>query len=213
MTQPSKVFVKLKYTNNPTNITIPDVPGVYCQAITSGNDISTPQPTGFDQWAAMFRMYTVFKSKISLKIATVNPANAPNQRMIRMSLLPTTQQVSSPGLVLQSFQDQAAYSNPWVKSRYVGVMTGNHDCITLAHKARTKQMFPHKDIQDDEEFSGFTGGGGSTLSGPTADHNWNWVLAGQVMAGNAVGVDQTIVVYMQVTYWVEFSQPVVLQDS
>lgn len=179
----------------------------------TGNDISSPQPTGFDQWGAMFRRFTVYKSSVNLKVTQVNPVSALHQRAIRVSLVPTQQSVASPGFVSQAFQNQAAYAMPLVKSRYVGMMTGQHDIISIKHACKTKTLFPAKDIQDDEEFSGYTGYGGTTVSGPTTDHQWYWVLAAQVMAGNAVSVDQTLVIYWEATYWVEFSQSVILDDS
>lgn len=210
LTAPNKVFVKLRYVSNPfTFPTVAIPPSVQTSVLTYGNDPTSSLPTAFDQWSAFFQRYTVFASKIKLHMFTAGSSAGTTIQPVKVSLLPSDQAIAGGTGLAQAFTDRAGYSMPYVKSTTLD-NTQYHGSAVLKHFAKTKKLYPNKDIEDETLFSGYTGQGGTTLSSP--GNRWNWIVVTESLNPASTSAS-AIFGWYEVTYFMMFSDPITQADS
>lgn len=139
------------------------------------------QPTGFDEWAAVYRRYRVLGSKI--KVYPVVDVNGP----FRMLVHAGQTSVSALGFDAISMQPDTRMS------RYLSHTTGTPNSISMYRSTAAVWGVPNSAIRIEQDFSA------NVTSNP--GYNWIWSIVAQNSNTSANGV---VTFTARITYYCEF---------
>jgi len=230
---PMQAYVKIKVSGL-VNIALGAGAFNETDELATMNGLFTPssffgqQPTGFDQWSALFQRYTVLASAVKLHIAnqTVITASAgstftqPVQPLITVTVLPTSMDVTQLRVAADSggASGSGAALNLQNDAKAKTVMLGNPNaCNTalLKHYCKIKDLYPQKNIEDEDDYSGLTVSDQAGASNPAIVPIWGIVVQSSTPQGTVGVYTTTPTVFIQatITFYTKFSSPVNLYDS
>lgn len=212
---PSSVFVKLRtvtcwagYTDTSYN-TVTEL----CDALNLAAGLNTviwaetPQPTGFDQWAAMYQRYTVLASKAVLCIVSQYSSNT---LATSVSLMATTESASAVQTAMGTTtgRSQGPLSMPWTRTVIPGALSSGDSVKKIKMYCKTKSQYPTGDVTDDPDFTGTTVSFTSGQSAPI-----NNLYYHMIVTQNSNTIAANFAYRLVLTQWVKFSSPNVLANS
>lgn len=161
--------------------------------VVRGNSIYDPEqtsstggvPFGYDQISGIYDNYRVLGSKYKVEIM---PGDNGNGNYVKFALYPTRS--------LTDYQTDSLAEEPYSKSCFVGGSAATSRRFMTSYMS-TKKLFGVKSIEQQESFSGLTGG---TLVGSNPANVWYWVLDFDSVAGAPIGstwLNITVVYYVE----------------
>lgn len=194
-------------------------------AICAINDPSTPsgffnyQPTGFDQWSGMFQRYTVLASSIKTRIANVsNPPNTQVLGQLSFTILPSTMSLAQ---IRGAADTNGAtgegthcdlMNDRFARTVYLSVPNSGRSSGFINHYIKMKQLYPAKDIEDEEDFTGNTVSESGGLTSPVLIPFWYGYLQA-TEAANAGTIIYEVQMQVTITMYTKFSSPVNVYDT
>lgn len=182
---PDRLLVKLKWT---LTFTITDGgTGLYTR-VFGGNNAFDPdtgagssQPTGWDQYAALYRNYYVGGSKFKLEAI-----NTGSTDITTLGVIPATTQLSTTDLGTMIPTEW-----PYCTERTLGPLTSSFSRTILKRYMSTKKIVAYKTSNNANFVT-------ATSSAPTANWYWNLYATG---SGSSFG---NVTARLQITYYVQF---------
>lgn len=206
LTAPDSMFVKLRYhTQN-------QLSGLYTYNNQNfrGNSVFDPdetyvghQPTGFDQYAALFNKYIIYGSKITVKYIQNRSATSYNFYIIPAPVAGTPGWLGSVGT--------DPLEQPYAKGRLIAAngVANNDASGVMKHYMSTKKMFGIKGELSEEFYAS------TTATNPT--RVWSWILYQTVFGFNdsLAPAAATLDMYydIKITYYCKFFDRVTVAKS
>lgn len=186
--------------------------------LVSPSNFFTQQPTGFDQWSAMFQRFTVVASACKLHICNVTSSVA-QPSLLTVTLLPTSMTLTqlrtaaNNGATLGTGQQCDLQNDALARVVQLGNSNATSNAL-LKHYCKIKRLYPARDIVDDQSFSGFTTSMSGGANSPDTVPLWGIILQ-STRNSNGDPNGDTYVVHIQatVTYYTKFSSPVNVYDA
>lgn len=178
-------------------------------SLNSPSGLMSGQPPGYDQWGGLFQRYTVLASKIVARISRFDSGTNPCQVGLLPSTMTTTQ--------IRTAMDNGGTINTGVRMGPFadwhckqGLLPNANSGVplVLTSYCKTADMYPDKEVLDDESFTGTTASFTSGSTNPTNSIN-TFLLIQNASGAAATTVSGSI----EVTYYCMFSSPVVVYDA
>jgi len=186
-----------------------------CMVAPSG--FFNQQPTGFDQWSAMFQRFTVLASSIKCHIANTTTTSLAASSLLTLTVLPTTMTL----VELRNAADAGGSLGTGVQcdlqndAKAKTVMLGSGQaCNTalLKNYVAMKDLYPQKDIESEDDFSGYTASQNGGPADPAIQAAWGVSLQSSLASANTTN-NVSAQVQITVTMYTKFSSPVNVYDS
>lgn len=212
---PTDVFVKLKVIGDFNVTTAANTYNSVTSMINFLNPIQvsglfTQQPTGWDQWSALYQRFTVLGSKCSAIVLNSQAYTG----MISATLIPSQNTQAQMVAAMDGSagsglgRGMGPIANQYAQTKYISNYQGNNNMVFLKKYIKTKTLFQAKDVVDDPDFTGTTQAASGGAAKPVNDAWWYLLL--QVSNASASPV---LNVRVNCTYYVKFSSPLVLTAS
>lgn len=225
---PTQAYVKLKVTGI-INVDFPYADYNETDLIASTLDAGSPngaaftqQPTGFDQWSALFQRFTVLGSSCKVDAQYQGKYNAGGNllgggRFIALTVLPSSMTLAQVRAAADAGGTGGSgnrcdlQNDKLSKTVHFSRPDASSDMVQIKHYCKTKTLFPDKDVVDDSDFQGTTASFTDGLTEPIKEANWYFCL--QATEIDASGDEDRIRMFVTITYYTLFSSPVNVFDT
>lgn len=219
---PTQAFVKLKVTGI-VAITI-NAAGQFNEVNPIGqiNDLTVPpffsQPTGYDQWAAMFQRFTVLAGAVKVCVAQTQSGVCAGN-LSSCTVIPSTMTLTQ----MRTAADSGGGTGTGVncdlindrlaRTKYFSRNDANAELIEIKHYIKLKTLYPDKDVKDDPDFTGTTSSFQSGAAAPVNDPYWYIYFQTGSTPASGAGDECIFQVRATITYYTLFSSPVNVYDN
>jgi len=182
------------------------------------------QPTGFDQWSSMYQRFTVLASAITCRLANVTPqgnngATTLTQPLITVTVLPTAmtltqlRNAADHGGTLGTGSQCDLQNDQKAKTAFLGLSVACNTSV-IKHYVKLKDLYPQKDLEDEDDFSGYTVAQNGGPADPAIQAAWGVCVQSNIQStGTNAGQFPKVQFNVTITYYTKFSSPVNLYDS
>lgn len=222
---PTSAFVKLKISGLISfNIDLSNQFNMV-DIISVLNDPTNPagffnyQPTGFDQWSAMFQNFTVVACGIKAHLVNVsNPPNTQALGQLSFTILPST-------MTLAQVRGAADTNGPtgqgnhcdllndrFARTVYLGNPNSGKATGYINHYIKLNQLYPQKNILDEDDYTGHTASWTGGATSPIITPAWfGYMQATEVSNGTTIQYE--VQLQVTITMYTKFSSPVNVFDA